>query len=131
MWELMRSLHLLAMAYFVGGQLLLAAVILPTLREGRRGPLEAPKRVIIRRAARRFAAGSLVALAVLAATGVAMASEYADWERGALHVKLALVALVTGLIVWHTRRPERHAIEGVVFLVSLAIVWLGVQLAHA
>jgi hypothetical protein len=28
------------------------------------------------------------------------------------------------------RRPARHWIEGLVFLVSLAIVWLGVALAH-
>jgi hypothetical protein len=28
------------------------------------------------------------------------------------------------------RRPQQHWIEGLVFLVSLAIVWCGVALAH-
>jgi len=47
-----------------------------------------------------------------------------------LQVKLALVAGVVALIAWHLRRPGAHAIEGVIFLVSLAIVWLGLALAH-
>jgi hypothetical protein len=28
------------------------------------------------------------------------------------------------------RRPQVHALEGVIFVGSLAIVWLGVSLAH-
>jgi len=131
MWELIRSLHLLAVAYFVGGQLLLAAVVVPALRGGRRGPLESGRRALMRATARRFAAGSLAALAVLAATGAAMASRDDDWERGTLHVKLALVVVTAGLIVLHTRRPNRHVYEAAVLLLSLVIVWLGVQLAHA
>jgi uncharacterized membrane protein len=123
MWELMRWIHLLAMAFFVGGQLVLAAVVVPVLRDGDRAAL--------RLAARRFAKGTLVALAFLVATGVALASHLGDWDRTALHVKLALVLLVGGLITWHARRPDRHAIEGAIFLVSLAIVWLGVALSHS
>jgi putative copper export protein len=122
MWELVRWLHLLAMAFFVGGQLMLAAVVVPVLRGGDRAPLRA--------AARRFGAGSVIALAVLLATGIPMASHYGDWGRGLLHVKLALVVVAGALIGWHARRPERHAIEGAVLLVSLAIVWLGDALAH-
>jgi len=34
------------------------------------------------------------------------------------------------LVVWHMRRPTIHALEAAVFLVSLAIVWLGLSLAH-
>jgi hypothetical protein len=45
-------------------------------------------------------------------------------------VKLALVALVAGLVGWHIRRPEAHALEGATFVGSLAIVWLGTSLAH-
>ena len=52
------------------------------------------------------------------------------FEGGWLQVKLALVVTAAALIVWHTRRPQAHAIEGIVFLVSLAIVWLGLALAH-
>jgi hypothetical protein len=122
-WEIVRALHLLAMAFFVGGQLVLAAVLVPILRGG--------DRTLLRAAARRFAAGTLVALAVLIATGVPLAGHYGDWDRTALHAKLALVLLVGALIAWHARRPDRHAIEGAIFLLSLAIVWLGVALAHS
>jgi CHASE2 domain-containing sensor protein len=64
------------------------------------------------------------------ATGAAMASHYDRWSDGALQLKLGLVALVAGLLIWHTRRPRLHALEAVVFLVSLMIVWLGLTLAH-
>jgi hypothetical protein len=40
------------------------------------------------------------------------------------------VALVALLVVWHMRRPQLHALEGLVFLGSLTIVWLGIELAH-
>jgi putative copper export protein len=121
-WELVRWLHLIAMAVFVGGQIALAAVIVPVMR-GR-------DREALRAMARRFGVASLVALAVLAATGSAMAGHFQDWSRTELQVKLALVALALALIVAHMRRPALHALEGLVFLVSLAIVWLGVSLAH-
>ena len=41
-----------------------------------------------------------------------------------------LYAVVAGLVVWHMRRPQVQALEGAVFVGSLAIVWLGVALAH-
>lgn len=121
--EAVRVLHLLAMAFFVGGQLLLVAALVPVLR----GDAERP---LLRRIARRFGVGSLVALVVLVVTGAAMAGRFERWGEGTLQVKLALVALVAGLVLWHMRRPGHHAIEGVVFVVSLAIVVLGVDLAH-
>ena len=120
-WDAIRWLHLLAMAFFVGGQLSLAVCVVPVVR-GDRPRMQA--------VARRFGWGTLVALGVLLATGSAMASHYRDWSRATLHVKLALVALVGVLVLVHMRRPGDHWIEGVVFLVSLAIVWLGVALAH-
>src|SRR5687767_6956792 len=86
--ELLRWLHLIAMAFFVGGQLLLAFVVVPALRGGAKGPLEAGKRVVMRRAARRFGVGSLVALGVLAVTGAGMAGEFDSWDEGALQAKL-------------------------------------------
>jgi uncharacterized membrane protein len=118
-----RYLHLLAMAFFVGGQLFLAAAVVPALRGT--GDREG-----LRQVARRFGAGSLIAIAVMIATGIAMASHYDQWGDTKLHIKLALVVIVAALIVWHTRRPELHALEGAIFLASLAIVWLGVALAH-
>ena len=122
-WELVRWLHLLAMAFFVGGQLFLVVAVVPALRG-------AGDREGLRAVARRFGWGSLVALAVLLATGAAMAGHYGRWDDGTLHAKLALVAVAGALIVWHMRRPTQHWIEGLVFIVSLAIVWLGVALAH-
>jgi uncharacterized membrane protein len=111
------------MAFFVGGQLLLAAAVVPAFRGARD---RAPRRAI----ARRFGWGTLIAIGVLVATGAALATEFAQWGDGTLHVKLTLVALVAVLIVWHMRRPDLRALDGAIFLVSLAIVWLGVSLAH-
>jgi uncharacterized membrane protein len=118
-----RYLHLLAMAFFVGGQLFLVAAVLPALRAD-------ADRDRLRTIARRFGWGTLAAIAVLVATGVAMASHFQQWGNTTLHVKLALVAVVAGLVLWHMRRPHQHALEGAIFVVSLAIVWLGVSLAH-
>ena len=35
-------------------------------------------------------------------------------------MKLALVAAVAGLVVWHIRRPQLHALEGGIFIGSLS-----------
>ena len=122
-WLLMRALHLLAMAFFVGGQLMLAAVVVPALRSD-------PDRDRLRAVARRFGYGTLVAIAVLLASGAAMAAEFDRWDDSQLQAKLALVVVVGGLVVWHIRRPTQHAVEGAIFVLSLVIVWLGLNLAH-
>jgi len=122
MWDVVRWLHVLAMAFFVGGQLMLAAVIVPVERR-------APDRERLRAVARRFGYGTLVAIGVLMATGSALAGHEDRWGDATLHVKLVLVAAVAGLVVWHIRRPTLHAIEGAIFVGSLAIVWLGLRLA--
>ena len=56
-WLAVLCLHRVSMAFFLGGQIRLAAV------------------------ARRFGYGSLVALAALLATGVAMATEFSLWDK--------------------------------------------------
>jgi hypothetical protein len=71
-----------------------------------------------------------VAIAVLLVSGSAMAWHFHLWGDGTLQLKLALVALVAALVVWHMRRPTMHALEAAVFVVSLVIVWLGLTLAH-
>lgn len=122
-WTAIQWLHLIAMAFFVGGQLFLAAVVVPALRG-------AETRPALRAVARRFGAGTLVAIGLLLATGIAMASHYQLWGEATLHVKLTLVAIVGALVLAHMRRPDLHALEGMIFLGSLAIVWLGLALAH-
>lgn len=121
-WNGVLWLHLVAMAFFVGGQLMLAAIVVPVLRgSADRVPLQA--------AARRFGVGTLIAVGVLVVTGAAMASHYHRWSDSTLQVKLGLVVVVAVLIAAHMRRPEWHVLDGAIFAVSLAIVWLGIVVA--
>jgi uncharacterized membrane protein len=122
LWNGVLWLHLVAMAFFIGGQLMLAAIVVPVLRGlADRGPL--------RSAARRFGVGTLIAVGVLAATGAALATHYDRWGSTTLQVKLGLVMLVAALIAAHMRRPDLHVLDGAIFVVSLAIVWLGIVVA--
>jgi len=113
-------LHLLAMAMFVGGQLVLGIAVVPGLRGRDREGLRA--------VARRFGWASLGALAVLLITGAWMATDRSLWSDGTLHLKLGLFALAGGLILWHLRNGAAHWLQGAILLVSLVIVWLGVNL---
>lgn len=115
-------LHLLAMAFFVGGQLFMAAVVLPVLRVDEAGKER------LRAAARNFLYGSGVALVVLIITGSMLASNFNLWSDPTLHIKLALVVLTIALIAWHRIKSTWHWLEGVIFLVSLVIVYLGINL---
>jgi uncharacterized membrane protein len=125
-WNGVLWLHLLAMAFFVGGQLMLAAIVVPVLRGGTD---ESPQRVALRAAARRFGIGTLIAIAALVVTGAAMASHLHKWSDSTLQVKLGLVVLVAVLIAAHMRRPAWHVLDAAIFAVSLAIVWLGIVVA--
>jgi uncharacterized membrane protein len=121
-WNGILWLHLVAMAFFVGGQLMLATVVVPVLRGGSdRGPMRA--------AARRFGVGTLAAVGVLVITGAALASHYHRWSDSTLQVKLGLVVFVAVLIGAHLRQPTLHVLDAAIFLVSLAIVWLGIVVA--
>jgi uncharacterized membrane protein len=126
-WNVVLGLHLLAMAFFIGGQLMLAAVVVPVLRGGE---ADSPQRAALRAAARRFGIGTLIAVLVLIVTGVAMASHFELWSNSTLHIKLALVVFVGALIAVHLRRPEWHALDAAIFVVSLAIVWCGIVVAN-
>jgi uncharacterized membrane protein len=119
----LRYLHLLAMAFFVGGQLFLVVAVVPVLRG-------AEDRERLRAVARRFGAATLIAIGVLVATGIPLAGHFHQWGSSTLHLKLVLVGVTAALVVWHIRRPQLHALEGAIFVASLAIVWLGVSLAH-
>jgi uncharacterized membrane protein len=111
------------MAFFVGGQLVFAVAIVPVERT-------APDRERMRAIARRFGYGSLAALGVLIATGWAMAAHFDLFGDATLQVKLGLVATVVLLTLLHLRRPRLHALQATILVASLAIVWLGLELAR-
>src|SRR5262249_31147639 len=122
-WNAVLAVHLVAMAFFIGGQLMLAAIVVPLLRGVNDGePLRA--------AAGRFGIGTVIAIGVLVITGSMMASHDHRWSDSTLHIKLGLVVLVGVLIAAHMRKPTWHALDAAIFLVSLAIVWCGVVIAN-
>jgi uncharacterized membrane protein len=123
LWLGVLYLHLLAMAFFVGGQIVFGIAVVPVLRD-------APDRERMRAVARRFGYGSLAALGVLIATGCAMASHFGLFDDSTLQLKLALVGLVVALTVAHLRWPRMHLLQAAILLASLVIVWLGLELAH-
>jgi hypothetical protein len=114
----------LALAFFVGGQLMLVTTIVPIVR--RLGLGEEPMRAV----GRRFGLGSLVALGVLLATGAAMASHFERWEDTVLHAKLLLLVVIGVLTALHVVTPYSRAVSVAVFLASLATLWFGVVLSH-
>ena len=123
LWSVIRFFHLIGMAFFVGGQLVLAFAVVPAVR--RLGADEALKPV-----ARRFGIGSFVALAVIIGTGAAMASHFHRWSDGTLQLKLGLLVLVFVLLAGHVVIPRRGALASAIGLVSIVIALLGVKLAH-
>jgi putative copper export protein len=117
-----RFLHLLAISFFVGGQLVLVVAVTPVVRaDGER----------MRAVARRFGIGSAVALAVIVVTGAVLAAHYDRWGDGTLHVKLGLLVLVFALTGAHVVTDRVRAISLSIVAVSLAIVYLGVVLGHS
>ena len=80
--------------------------------------------------ARRFGYGSAIALGLLIATGVAMASHFGLWHSSTLQLKVALVAVVVAVTLVHLRFSRAHALQAAILLATLVIVWLGVDLAQ-
>jgi uncharacterized membrane protein len=119
-WKGVLWLHLLAMAFFVGGQMMLGAVVVPVLRSDSER---------MRGAALRFGIGSGVALAVLIVTGASMAAHLHKWHASSLQVKMGLVVVLVALIFAHMRRPRSPILDALTFGVSVAIVWLGIVVA--
>jgi putative copper export protein len=120
-WTVIRFLHLLAIAFFVGGQLVLVAAVTPVLSADRER---------MRAVARRFGIGSAIALAVIVVTGAGLASHVDRWGDSTLHAKLALLVLVFALTGAHVFTNRVRAISLGIVVVSLAIFYLGVELAH-
>ena len=121
-WQAVLYVHLLAMAFFLGGQLVIGVALVPVERTN-------PDKERLRASARRFGIGSAVALVVLLATGIAMASHYSLWGSDTLRLKLTLVGALIVLTLIHLRHPRAHALQGAILLITLVVVWLGVDLA--
>lgn len=133
-WGLVRFLHVLAAIGWVGGQLVLSAVVLPVLRRRLRPSLRAP---LIRETALRFAAvANMALLPTLLVTGVALAAHRGvtpasldDPGYGrTLAVKLLFVLLSVVLAGAHgflaARRPRRArplAVAGLVSSVAIVV----------
>ena len=120
-WQVVLYVHLLSMAFFVGGQLVLGLALVPVERTN-------PDPERLRAAARRCGSGSAIALGVLLATGIAMASHFSLWGLETLQIKLVLIAVLIVLTVVHLRFPNAHALQGVILVITLAIVWLGLDI---
>ncbi len=109
------------MAFFLGGQLMLAATVVPVERSN-------PDPARMKAIAQRFGLGSLIALGVLLLTGMVMASHYELWDYGPMQVKLGLVVALIVSVAAHLRYPKVHALMGLTFLLTLTIVWIGLDL---
>ncbi len=122
-WTFVRFLHLAGIVFFIGGQLVLVAAIAPILR--------APGREEEMRAvARRFGIGSAIALALIIATGVMMASHFQRWDDPVLQAKLAVLCLVFVLTGLHIASSRTRAIQLALVVASLVLLWLGVKLTY-
>lgn len=112
------------MAFFLGGQIMLAATVVPVMRA------EPPQTERIRAIAQRFGVGSLIALAVLLLTGMLMASHFMLWDYGPFQVKMVLVVATIVAVLAHMTRGNNHVLMGVTFVLTLATVYAGVNLTH-
>ena len=118
-------LHLLGATVWVGGLITLAATMsaVQKVTDDRR---------VIGAIARRFAAVSWIALAVLVVTGLIQAADY-GWS-GLLMVKVSLVLASLILVIWHTLGARtqlpaiRGMIQGLILILGLVILALAVAL---
>ena len=118
-WDVVLWLHLLAMAFFVGGQIFLGLAVVPVYRD--QGGSEGPAHGWMAPIARRFGWASIGALAVLLATGVAMASHDRLWDDTAMNVKLGLVVVAIALTAVHVfvAKSTNHVLNALILLLSL------------
>lgn len=119
LWQFWLIIHLLAMAFFVGGQLVMAAAIVPVLK----GTDE------IKQIARKFGMYSGGALLLSLLSGMYLASELGKWDEPALHAKLGILVVLILLIGFgHMKRANDKLIQGLMLALTLALVVLGVLL---
>jgi putative copper export protein len=114
-------LHLVAMAFFVGGQLMLAAVVVPVVRTG-------SDPAAMKAVAQRFGIGSAIAIAVLIVSGMVMASHYNLWSAPEFHAKMGLFLAVLIALGLHIKFSGSHVLMAITFLLTLGVVWTGIAL---
>lgn len=153
-WTLVRFLHVLGAACWVGGMIVLGAVAVPAAR--RAGDRTAGRRVVTA-AARRFGLVGAVALATIAATGVALMDHRglgpgdltdSDYGRRLLAKIVLLVAMAVVAVahaLWQGPRVRRAeeagdddearrwrllgaVLDGFLLVAALAALWLAVSL---
>ena len=122
-WTFVRFLHIAGIAFFVGGQLVLATVVLPALLG--RGDEQA-----IRSVARRLGLWSAAALALALGIGIALASHFQLWSSNVLQGKLVLLGLVVALMVLQVLTPGSRALTYAAGAGALLVAWLGVKLTY-
>ena len=119
--QVLLFLHVVAMAFFLGGQLMLAGTVVPVERSN-------PDPERMKAIARRFGFGSLIALSVLLFTGMTMAGHYDLWDNGDFQVKMGLVVALIVSVLAHMKFPKAHVLMGLTFVLTLGIVWIGLDL---
>ncbi|NNL12220.1 MAG: hypothetical protein HKO82_00860 [Acidimicrobiia bacterium] len=131
--DVVRFLHLVATAVWVGGLITLGALVMSVRRAG-------ADRSVLRAMAQQFGKLSWTAMAVAIVTGVIQLSRSnislsADTGYAvALLVKLTLVGIAAGLAVFHqltakTASPaSRGIVQGLILLTSLGIVAAAIAL---
>ena len=118
---IVRWVHLVAVATWTGGLIVLAALIVALRRAG-------AERELLRAAARQFGKVSWTAMAIALVTGVAQVHLLGwPWTHGGLHLKLGLVAVAVVLAGWHQATATRSSpaargiVQLLIMLVSLGI----------
>lgn len=117
-------LHVVGATVWVGG-LIVVTLLVPAVRDA------TDDRSVIQAVARRFGTISWAALAVQVTTGTLMVLDRA-WT-GALILKLGIVMISAMLAAWHSlvardQSPKvRGAIQGIILVLALVIVWLALQ----
>jgi len=114
-------LHLIAMAFFLGGQLMLAAVVVPVVRGD--GDPAAMKAV-----AQRYGIGSAIAIAVLIVSGVVMAAHYNLFSTPEFHLKMGLFVALLVALGLHIKFSDSNFLRAAILLLTLGVVWAGIAL---
>ncbi|CAB4345164.1 unannotated protein [freshwater metagenome] len=127
-WNVVLWLHLLAMAFFIGGQLFLGIAVVPVFRS--QGGSEGPAHDWMVPIARRFGWASLIALGLALVTGAAMASHQDLWQETAMNIKLGLVVVAIVLVCLHifVTKGTNRLLQTLILLDSLAIVLVATAL---